>query len=100
MAVITIRIRHPQPGVELEVHQAADQSLAAWVHLEPELVSGEKIGSKRAWCEGLANTVRDMWSRCWLRNHCTKAGHHEAGEANLERQYSSSGLIPQLSYLV
>lgn len=60
MAVITIRIRHRHPGFELKAHQAADQSLAAWVHLEPELVSGEKIGLKGAWCEGLANTVRDI----------------------------------------
>ena len=60
VAVITIRIRHRHHGFELEAHQAADHSLATWVRLEPDLVSGEKIGRKHAWCEGLANTVRDV----------------------------------------
>ena len=35
-------------------------SARTWVRLEPDLVSGEKIGRKHAWCEGLANTVRDV----------------------------------------
>ena len=60
MAVITIRIRHRHHGFELEAHQAAVHSLATWVRLEPDLVSGEKIGRKHACCEGLANTVRDV----------------------------------------